>query len=130
MDSNTEILDFLAGGGMVVTANSRASRALRREYAERQKQRGVEAWVSVKVLDWASWLGSLWEEFAFWAEESPLVLSRLQERWLWSQALRSQPEAALVPSVDPLAGSGAAGLFPAVGVSCARTTGISVVHAG
>jgi ATP-dependent helicase/nuclease subunit B len=104
MDSNSEILDFLAGGGMVVTANSRASRALRREYAERQKQRGVEAWVSVKVLDWASWLGSLWEEFAFWAEESPLVLTRLQERWLWGRALQSQPEAALVPSVDPLAG--------------------------
>ena len=104
MGSNAEILDFLAGGGMVVTANSRASRALRREYAERQRQRGVEAWVSVKVLDWASWLGSIWAEFAFWAEESPLVLSRLQERWLWSQALRSQPEAALVPSVDPLAG--------------------------
>jgi ATP-dependent helicase/nuclease subunit B len=103
MEAASEILDFIANGGVVVTANSRASRNLRREYAERQKFRQVEAWISAKIFDWTSWLGSLWDEHAFLTDDAPLILSSLQERWIWRRVVELQPESKLVCSADPLA---------------------------
>ncbi|HVJ07724.1 MAG TPA: PD-(D/E)XK nuclease family protein [Acidisarcina sp.] len=102
MDPAVEVLEYLAGGGLVVTANPRAARTLRRAYADWQRLRGAQAWASPTVADWSGWLGELWAEYAFSIKDAPLLLSSLQERWLWKRVVQSQEEAKLVVSVDPL----------------------------
>ena len=103
MEAAVELLGFIAGGGLVVTANLRTARTLLRDYADWQRSRGTQAWVSPTIVDWVGWLGDLWAGYAFSANDAPLVLSSLQERWLWERVVQSQPEAKLVYSVGPLA---------------------------
>lgn len=104
MDPSLDQMEFLARGeGLAIAANSRASRALRRAYAAWQVARGAKAWNSAPIFDWNTWMSSLWGDYLFAAANPPLLLSRLQEHWLWRRVLKSQPEAQSILSIDPLA---------------------------
>lgn len=103
MPISLEILDYLAGGGLVVAASSRASRALRHRYAEWQRSLDHRAWPAPQVLDWEGWLDALWQAHLLRVEDAPLVLSSIQERFLWTQLLKSEPEAEQVVSVHEMA---------------------------
>src|ERR1700761_3839472 len=52
----------LLAGDTVIASSARAARALRREYAEAQRSKGLEAWQSPDILDWDSWLNRLWQQ--------------------------------------------------------------------
>ena len=104
MDPSLERMEFLARGeGLAIAANSRASRALRRAYATWQVSQGAKAWNSAPIFDWNTWMASLWGDYLFAAANPPLLLSRLQEHWLWRRILKVQPEAERILSIDALA---------------------------
>jgi ATP-dependent helicase/nuclease subunit B len=104
MDPSSERMEFLARGeGLAIAANSRASRALRRAYATWQVAHGAKAWNSAPISDWNTWMASLWGDYLFTASNPPLLLSRLQEHWLWRRVLKVQPEAKHILSIDALA---------------------------
>jgi ATP-dependent helicase/nuclease subunit B len=103
MQPAPEILDYLAKGGLVVSANPRASRVLRRAYADSQLAKSVSAWHSPTVADWSSFLSGFWQEHVFAVENPPILLTPLQESWLWQRILKGQPEARSVMEMEPLA---------------------------
>ncbi len=86
----------LARGGTLVTANARAARSLRRAHAEVQRAAGLAVWPTPLIHDWESWLALLWKEHLFTAASSgaetafPMLLSSLQERAVWREAMTSR----------------------------------------
>jgi ATP-dependent helicase/nuclease subunit B len=103
MQPAPEILAYLASGGLVVAANPRASRVLRRAYANSQLANSVNVWHSPAVEDWSSFLSSFWQQHVFAVANPPILLSPLQESWLWQRILKEQPEARSVMETEPLA---------------------------
>lgn len=95
------VLNALADGAVVVTANARASRALRLNHAERQRANGLAMWATPAIFDWDTWLNHLWQEQAFTNPGAPLLLTSFQEHTLWTRVLQSAAE--LVVSPDTLA---------------------------
>ena len=98
-----EFLDYLVNGGLVVAANPRASRVLRRAYANSQLAKSINAWHSPGVTDWSSFLSGFWQQRVFTVPNPPLLLSPLQESWLWQRILKAQPETKSVAEIEPLA---------------------------
>jgi probable DNA repair protein len=82
--SIAEVDGCLERGGVVLTGNARAARALGRAYGERQRAAGRAAWQTPQVHYWEDWLGALWTERLINADESPMLLSPLRERAVWS----------------------------------------------
>jgi ATP-dependent helicase/nuclease subunit B len=103
MQPAPEFLEYIANGGLVVAASPRASRVLRRAYANSQLAKSISAWHSPAVMDWSSFLSTFWEQHVF-AEANPqILLTPLQESWLWQRILKQQPEARSVADTVPLA---------------------------
>lgn len=95
------VLDALAEGGVIVTANARAGRVIRLNHAERQRANGLAMWATPAIFDWDTWLNHLWQEQALTNPDAPLLLTPFQEHALW---IRVQQKAAeLVVSLDALA---------------------------
>lgn len=98
-----EILAYLAGGGVVVAANPRASRVLRRAYANWKLANSVTAWHSPAVVEWSGFLTGLWQHHVFAASNPPVLLTPIQESWLWQRILKDQPETQTIVETEPLA---------------------------
>jgi probable DNA repair protein len=94
-----EIKRAFATGTTILTANVRAARWLRREYALHQHAAGRRAWVAAPIEDWETWLGNQWRALA--DSDAPLLLTSLQERGLWARMQRD--DAALLVSPASMA---------------------------
>jgi len=88
------VFDCIERGGAVVCGNARAARALAREYGELQRAAGKTAWRTPPIHDWESWLSTLWKQRLLNAEQSPLLLSPLQERAVWKRIIPVEAGAA------------------------------------
>ncbi len=95
------ILNALASGVVVVTANARAARTLSLRHAEQQQTNGLKMWPSPAIFDWDSWLNRLWQECVFSDPDAPLLLTDLQEHFLWMRV--QQKDAPMVVRPDGLA---------------------------
>jgi probable DNA repair protein len=95
------VLNALADGAVVVTANARAARALKLHHAEQQRAIGLTMWGSPAIFDWDTWLHHLWNEHSSSSSKSPLLLTPLQEHAVWLRVQRK--DARLVVSPDDLA---------------------------
>src|SRR5271168_3094800 len=84
------MLACLQRGGVVVTANARAARSLRRVYGEVQRASGKMAWPTPQIHDWESWLGILWRQQLQNEPSAPLLLTSLQERAVWKRIANLQ----------------------------------------
>lgn len=87
------LLEQAGAGALLVTANQRAARFLRRQYAIHMQSRGIAAWASPNILPWDAWLASLWQQLVLAGMEDRLLLSTAQE----FQALESVIE---LPATD------------------------------
>lgn len=96
-----EIEDAFRSGATILTANVRAARWLRREYARMQRSAGRNFWASPPIEDWESWLRRVWQAHSVSREDSPLLLTSLQERWLWTRMQRG--DAGLLVSPEGMA---------------------------
>jgi probable DNA repair protein len=91
------IADALDRGATVLTANLRAARALETAYAEDQRSRSIPAWPRPRILDWNSWVATLWAQYARRVEHAPMPLSPLQEHALWSRVQGADRDRVVAP---------------------------------
>jgi hypothetical protein len=89
--SKQELLERLAQGHAaaitVVTPNTRLAQALQRDF---DSQQGNEsAWEAPDILPFGAFVGRLYEEalYAELATEPPVLLTAVQEQWLWREAI-------------------------------------------
>ncbi len=80
-----ETLRCLERGGVVITANARAARALMRSHAAVQRAMGKSAWKTPSIHDWESWLSIVWKQYLRNAADPELLLTSLQERSVWER---------------------------------------------
>ncbi len=80
-----EMVALLDRGGVLVTANARAARAVRSQYNEEKAEGPDRVWAAPRVLDYDAWLGELWRDLLLSGTEDRLLLSSLQEHAVWSR---------------------------------------------
>ena len=91
-----ELLDALADGAVVVTANARLSHSLLGEYERRMLNAGRAAWATPKVLPLSAWLLERYAEAAVCSTEPlPRLLTPEQEEQVWAALIRDDGEALL-----------------------------------
>jgi ATP-dependent helicase/nuclease subunit B len=93
----------IENGETVIASSARAARALRRLYAEAQRNHGLDAWQSPDVLDWDSWLNRLWQKRLRSGRETRLLLTTLQEQQLWVRLVKPSIEGRRLISVAGVA---------------------------
>jgi ATP-dependent helicase/nuclease subunit B len=101
MQLPSEIESAFESGATVLTANVRAARWLRREYALRRRDAGQRVWATPPIEDWGSWLLRLWQAHSMKLADAPLLLTSLQERRVWTRMQRE--DAALLVSPEGMA---------------------------
>lgn len=92
-----EILDALARGCLILTANQRAARTLQHAYDRHrqalcERMEGPSWWEPPQILAWDSWLASLWHDLLLTGGTDALLLSRLQEHLVWRTVLAADAE--------------------------------------
>jgi ATP-dependent helicase/nuclease subunit B len=95
-DAVLEQLNAAVGAGaLVLTANQRLSRTLRRMYDEAQARAGRRVWNSARILPLAAWLRQTWSEAALCGGLEPrFLLSDCQAEAIWRRIIESSPESA------------------------------------
>ena len=79
--------ELLRRGGILLTGNPRAARALRLRYAEAMQVEGSIAWATPHILDLHSWLTEQWHSLLLSGTEDRLLLNDLQERVIWERII-------------------------------------------
>jgi probable DNA repair protein len=85
MALNGHCLAHLDAGGIILTANLRQARILRRLHDRAQLAAGREAWPTAQVLPLAAWVAREWSLAAAERAELPVALPAAAMRWLWRQ---------------------------------------------
>ena len=86
-DCRSGMCELLGRGGIILTGNARAARALHRLYAKRMQAQGAVAWPAPQILDLHSWLAEQWKSSLLTGTEDRLLLNDLQERALWESMI-------------------------------------------
>jgi ATP-dependent helicase/nuclease subunit B len=86
----------------VLTASARAARALTRDYALRMRDEGKLGWRAPNIASWAEWTAQLYDAFAM-EHTLPVVLTPLQEEYLWREVIEADSTAAVVVAPGRLA---------------------------
>jgi probable DNA repair protein len=82
VSSRSNALDqFLRLGGIVLASSERAARSLRGTYNQRRLSDGQTAWPAPLILEWSAFLRQQW---TLLAQNGKMLLSPLQEEWLWA----------------------------------------------
>jgi probable DNA repair protein len=85
-------LDYLAAGGLIVTANQRLSRYLELHFGRWCQSQGMQSWPSPTIIPWQTWLESCWEQLTLVAADPlPCLLTAQQERQCWLGILQHDP---------------------------------------
>ncbi len=80
-----DLLALLEHGGVILTANARAARALHRRHAEAQPVSSAGVWRTPHILDLESWLAEQWHALLMSSKEDRLLLNIAQEQALWER---------------------------------------------
>jgi probable DNA repair protein len=94
-----------AGGITVVTPNTRLAQALQREFDSFQRERNKTVWEAPDLLPFSAFVGRLYED-ALYAElraELPMLLTAVQEQWLWKEVISSSKWQKDLLSIDQAA---------------------------
>jgi probable DNA repair protein len=84
----TAMHELLDRGGIILTSNARAARALHHRYARNRQAEGALAWPTPQILDLHSWLAEQWKELLLTGTEDRLLLNELQELALWQRIMK------------------------------------------
>lgn len=82
-----EMRELLRRGGIILTANARAARALQLRYAKAMQAEGSVSWANPQILDLHSWLIEQWKCLLLTGTEDRLLLNDLQERDVWEKII-------------------------------------------
>lgn len=97
MERNRHCLAHLAAGGLILTADLRQARILRRLHDREQLASGRSAWPTAQVLPLAAWLSKEWRNAGAERTELPVALPAVALRWLWRKQVASDLPALLDP---------------------------------
>jgi ATP-dependent helicase/nuclease subunit B len=89
----------LAAGGIVLTADLRQARILRRLHDRARAAAGQQAWPTAQVLPLATWLEGEWLQQQMLRPELPRVLPPVAVDWLWRRQV-ALAEPSLLESAD------------------------------
>src|SRR5216683_1173074 len=89
-----EIAEALELGATVVTGNQRAARDLRRQFDQRNKERGLTSWAPPPAMAWDAWMAALWQGLLIEGHAAQMLLNRAQEHALWRAVLEADTELA------------------------------------
>ncbi len=98
-----EIWAGLRRGAVVVTANERAARTLRRGYDELLRSEGDGRWESAPVMSWSAWTVSMWRRMVLDGRARSMLLNPFQEHAVWRGVLAGDEDAGGLRGVDGLA---------------------------
>ena len=85
MNLNSRCLAHLDAGGLILTADLRQARILRRLHDRAQLAVGRGAWPTAQVLPLEAWLAREWRLAGAERTELPVALPAVAMRWLWRQ---------------------------------------------
>jgi ATP-dependent helicase/nuclease subunit B len=77
--------EWLAGGGIVLTATERAARSVAAAFHAARRAEGRAAWATPAIFAWESWVRERWLERN---RDGLVLLNSLQEQALWSWVIR------------------------------------------
>lgn len=83
MSPDDRCLAHLEAGGLLLTADLRQARILRRLHDRAQLAKGLRAWPSAQVLPLDAWLDQQWRDAGAERNELPQALQPVALRWLW-----------------------------------------------
>lgn len=98
-----EIDQALARGAIILTANQRAARSLRRSFDQQQRTRGAQFWEPPPIVAWQSWLTGMWQRLLVEGKASELLLNASQEHALWRAIILADSETSSLRPLDALA---------------------------
>ena len=98
-----QVVEALERGWVVVTANQRAARTLRRAFETQQRARDVATWVPPQILAWETWLHSQYRQMVLDGRASELLLNGAQEHALWLAVVSEDASTSSLRPVDALA---------------------------
>lgn len=98
MDLNRRCLAHLDAGGLILTANLRQARILRRLHDRAQLAAGRGAWPTAQVLPLEAWLAREWRTAGADRQDLPIALSPVGSRWLWRRCVASDAPALIEPA--------------------------------
>ncbi|WP_263357424.1 PD-(D/E)XK nuclease family protein [Acidicapsa ligni] len=92
--------EWLANGGVVLTATDRAARSVAAAHHSAQRDAGRMAWTTPAIAAWDSWVRERWTERN---RDGLLLLNALQEQRLWTKVVRGSRAGAHLLHPDQLA---------------------------
>ena len=98
-----ELIEQLARGATVITANRRLAAAIRRAYDLASSQQRRSAWTAADVLPWNAWLERAFRDGLTRGAVRQLLISHWQARALWHRVITQGPEAQGLLQVDTAA---------------------------
>ncbi|MBM4218619.1 MAG: hypothetical protein FJ171_03085 [Gammaproteobacteria bacterium] len=98
MDLNRSCLGHLGAGGLILTANLRQARILRRLHDRMQLAAGRSAWPTAQVLPLETWLAAGWRTAGAERAELPVALPAIASRWLWRRCVADDVPGLLDPA--------------------------------
>jgi ATP-dependent helicase/nuclease subunit B len=98
-----QVVEALARGWLVVTANQRAARTLRHVFDLKQRTEGRLSWEPPSILAWENWLQSLHRRLVLEGKTTEVILNGSQQHALWRAIVRSDPTIDSLRPVDALA---------------------------
>ncbi len=98
MDLNRRCLAHLDAGGLIVTADLRQARILRRLHDRAQIAAGRSTWPTAQVLPLEAWLAREWQVAGAEREWLPVALPTVAARWLWRQRVAADAPGLLDPA--------------------------------
>lgn len=101
-----QLLSAVRQGALVLTANQRLSRSLRRLYDEHQMLSGSAVWPAAPILPFSGWLRNRWAEaITNGVPHARMLLNSDQEQTLWTQVIEASPESARLLQIRATAAS-------------------------
>jgi ATP-dependent helicase/nuclease subunit B len=98
LSSNARCIAHLQSGGLVLTADLRQARILRRLHDRAQADAGLAVWPTAQVLPVDSWLAQQWLQAGAASPDLPGLLSPVSLRWLWRRAVTGSADELLDPA--------------------------------
>jgi len=89
MPTSIQIINALAEGATVVTANQRAARYVRQQWDQSHHRAGDTAWPAAKVQTWDDWCRAQWVDLLAYDHDDRLLLTKMQEHELWRNIINT-----------------------------------------
>ena len=97
-NGNAPCIAHLDAGGLVLTANLRQARILRRLHDQSQITAGRDAWPTAQILPLEAWLAAQWRDAGATRDDLPVALPAVATRWLWRRLVAADAPGLVDPA--------------------------------